>query len=70
MYRIFSAQIELIASLLNAEPRLSKLILQETLVSELLQVLTHSSTDPILLTSLCYLAEKVLKSEAIKSNPV
>ena len=33
-------------------------------------MLTHSKTDPILLTSLCYLAEKVLKSEAIRSDPI
>ena len=36
---------------------------------ELLQVLTHSNTDPILLTSICYLAEKVLNAESIKTNP-
>ena len=44
--------------------------MNESLVSELLQVLTHSNTDPILLTSLCYLAEKVLCSESVRSDPV
>lgn len=68
MYRIFSAQIDLIASLLNADRGANK-ILNEGLVSELLNVLTHSSTDPILLTSLCYLAERVLSSEMVKSDP-
>ena len=35
---------------------------------ELLQVLTHSNTDPLLLTSLCYLAERVLMSDTVKTN--
>mgnify|MGYP000924368662 CR=1 FL=1 len=70
MYKVFSAQIELIASLLNAEPSARTVILEEPLVPELLQVLTHSNTDPILLTSLCYLAEKVLKSDYVKNDPV
>ena len=70
MYRVFSAQIELIASLLNTEPDKRELILNEPLVSELLQVLTHNNTDPILLTSLCYLAQNLLNCDSIKSNPV
>ena len=55
MYKVFSAQIDLIASLLNTEPIHRQAILKEPIVSELLQVLTHNNTDPILLTSLCYL---------------
>ena len=69
MYRIFSAQIELIASMLNAHPKQRDQLLQEQLIKELLQVLTHSHTDPILLTSICYLAEKILKCPTIKENP-
>ena len=32
-------------------------------------MLTHNNTDPILLTSICYLAEKILNCESIKSDP-
>jgi hypothetical protein len=34
--------------------------MQDNLIDELLQILTHNATDPILLTSICYLAEKIL----------
>ena len=36
MYKVFSAQIELIASLLNAESREREILLQEGLIRELL----------------------------------
>mgnify|MGYP001050830329 CR=1 FL=1 len=68
-YKIFSAQIELIASLLNAEPPRRDQLLAESLIKELLQVLTHNKTDPILLTSICYLAEKILNCESVKTDP-
>ena len=32
-------------------------------------MLTHSNTDPILLTAICYLAEKILKCDYIKNHP-
>ena len=56
-YKLFAAQIDLIASLLNAEESFRESILKEAQVNELLQVLTHNNVDPILLTSVCYLAE-------------
>lgn len=55
--------------MLNAGPEHARSILEEQLVSELLVVLTHSNTDPILLTSLCYLAEQILKHPSVKNNP-
>ncbi len=69
MYKVFSAQIDLIASLLNTEFQHRHLILKEPIVSELLQVLTHNNTDPILLTSLCYLAQNLLSCEDIRKKP-
>ena len=33
-------------------------------------MLTHSATDPILLTSICYLAENVLRCDSVRTNPV
>ena len=69
MYKVFSAQISLVASLLNAEERQREQLLEEPLIKELLQVLTHSNTDPILLTSICYLAEKVLNCDSVRTNP-
>jgi len=69
MYKVFAAQIELIASLLNAKEDQRELVMSDNLVDELLQVLTHNTTDPILLTSICYLAEKILKIVTEKADP-
>ena len=68
-YKVFAAQIELIASLLNSEPRHREALLGDVQLKELLLVLTHNACDPILLTSVCYLAEKVLECDSIKNNP-
>lgn len=69
MYKVFAAQITLIASLLNASKEQRNLILVDPLIDELLQVLTHNMTDPILLTSITYLAEGVLELDSVNSFP-
>ena len=55
-FKVFSGQIELLASLLNAKNHEREQILCETLVTDLLIVISHYKTDPLLLTSICYLA--------------
>ena len=45
---------------MNAEEGLARVIAQEGLVTEILVVLTHNGTDPLILTSLCYLANRLL----------
>ena len=60
MYRVFSAQVMLIASLINATPDKRGDILWDPLTSDLLVVVTHGSTDPVLLHAVCYLANQVL----------
>lgn len=69
MYKVFAAQITLTASLLNAESHQREVIMQDTLIDELLQVITHNMTDPILLTAITYLAEKVLNLDSINQVP-
>ena len=69
MYRVFAAQITLVASLLNAPDYKRQTILEDPLINELLQVLTHNMTDPILLTAITYLAEKVLNIAEVNQNP-
>ena len=59
-FKLFSGQIELLASLLYAGEKESELILSEGLVMELLNVINHFKTDPLLLTSVCYLALMIL----------
>ena len=41
MYKIFAAQIELVASRLNAEPEARKKVMEDSLINDLLQILTH-----------------------------
>lgn len=48
---------------MNAEESEQISILKEPLVTDLLFIVTHSSTDPILLSSICYLAEMILTRE-------
>ena len=59
MYRIFSAQIELIGSLLNADQM--KDILFDPLVDDLFLIVSYNKTDPLLLTAVCYLIHKSLE---------
>ena len=65
-YRVFSAQIELIASMINAkDKRCREMILWDSFTLEILQVISHSHprTDPLLLHSVCHLAHMVLLDE-------
>ena len=65
-FKLFSGQIELLASLLYAKEKESELILSEGLVMELLNVINHFKTDPLLLTSVCYLALMILTRESVR----
>ena len=59
MYEVFATQIELIASLINADERVRPKILWDTTVFDLLVVVTFSRVEPVLLTSICYLVNQV-----------
>ena len=58
-YKIFSAQIELIGSLLKADQ--SNKILFEPLVEDLHLIVSYNKTDPLLLTAVCYLIYNCLE---------
>ena len=59
MYEVFATQIELLASLINADERVRGKILWDTTVFDLLVVVTFSRVEPVLLTSICYLVNQV-----------
>lgn len=60
MYEVFSTQIELLASLINADSKVKGKILWNTTVFDLLIVVTYSKVQPNVLTSVCYLVNQVM----------
>lgn len=62
MYQVFSTQIELLASLINAKPNVKGKVLWDTTVSDLLVVVTYSRVEPSVLTSVCYLVNQVMQA--------
>lgn len=55
MYQTFAAEITTLGSLLNAESDLRMVLLNdyETVVQDILVIMSHRKTDPILLTAIC-----------------
>ena len=62
MYEVFSTQIELLASLINADPKVKGKVLWDTTVYDLLIVVTYSRVEPTVLTSVCYLVNQVMSA--------
>ena len=54
-YLTFAAQIELLGALINAEPAQQGDVLWDPLVGDLVVIVSHARTDPVILTSVCYL---------------
>ena len=61
----------MIASLFNSHQKAQEELLNEnkSLIQDLLQVLTHPSTDPKLLTAIVSLALNILQKTTVNENP-
>jgi len=65
-YQVFSAQITALGSFFNASNR--KSFLDHPIIKDILQILSHHKTDPILLTAVCKFALNLFKQNELKDD--
>jgi|LauGreDrversion4_2_1035121.scaffolds.fasta_scaffold565469_3 hypothetical protein len=55
-YLNLAAEINCLGGLLEANQQKRKIIVEDPLIDDLLQITSHYKTDPVLLTSICHFA--------------
>ena len=56
-----------LGSLLNSDKKENRMkILEDTVVHELISIMSHEKTDPILLTSICRFALQLFKTDEVR----
>lgn len=68
MYETFAAEITTLGSLLNADSDLRMVLLNdyETVVQDILLIMSHRKTDPILLTAICTFCLNLFEVDEIR----
>ena len=68
-YLTLGDEITCLAGLLEANTHKREVILKDGLVDDLLQVLSHYKTDPVLLTAVCKFAKQFFSRPEVLNNP-
>ncbi len=67
-YLNLAAEINCLGGLLEANQQKRKIIVEDPLIDDLLQITSHYKTDPVLLTSICHFARQYFSREEIRVN--